>query len=64
MKITGHITQAEDCGDDLKIVMQGCTIASADWRPISSIMFRIPATDTAKRVYHLGREVVLEIKPQ
>lgn len=63
MKITGHVLEMRDCGDEVEITAQGKADNSADWRPWTKITFRLPALDGVKRSYWLGRKVTIEVKP-
>lgn len=64
VKIIGHVLAVHDRGDEIEVTAQGSAVRAADWQSMTSITFRIPANDTAKRTYHLGRKVEMEITPK
>jgi hypothetical protein len=63
MKIEGHVTQAMDQGDKLRIIGQGRAVADAEWRPWLTIMVDVPITDRNRKAFFVGRNFELSVKP-
>ncbi len=65
MKVRGHITAVEDCGDQIKVSGQGYGVADASWRSWFPIVFSVASTQRNERTYHVGRKfvVTIEVEP-
>lgn len=63
MRIKGHVTAVEDAGGELKITMQGSPIIDAV-HSMQSITFRVPDFARNRQTFTVGRDLVIEIKPQ
>lgn len=64
MKIRCHVIAVEDCGDKVKVKLQGAEVGSAEWRSLSIVELLIDNVhDIGKRMY-VGRAVDIEVKPR
>jgi hypothetical protein len=63
LKIEGHVTEASDAGDKLRIVGQGRAVASAEWQPWLSITIDVPMNERNKKAFHIGRQLDLRVRP-
>ena len=64
MKIQCNVTAVEDCGDKVKIKLQGVEVGAADWRRASVVELLVDNVhDIGKRMY-VGRAVDIEVKPR
>lgn len=64
MKIEASVIGVEDCGDTIKIAVQGKEPDSADWRPFSAHSFKVALTDRNAKAFYIGRKIEIEIKPK
>lgn len=64
MKIRGHVLEAANCGDYLRVKLRGKAIASADWQPFLMLELSMPIDDRTRAAYHVGREVTVEVTPK
>jgi len=62
VKIRGHVLEVKSLGDKLEIKMQGSGDADAMWRSLNLITFQCADLPAARRSFHIGREVTVEIK--
>jgi hypothetical protein len=63
MRIKGHVLEVADCGDSLRVKLQGHSIGQASWAPWLVLELRLPIDDRLRAAYHIGREVTVEITP-
>lgn len=63
MKLECHVIEVADCGDILRVKMQGGNPAGADWRPIEIQEVRIASSRRAGQTYYVGRKVMITIEP-
>ncbi|WP_291709830.1 hypothetical protein [Bradyrhizobium sp.] len=59
----GHVTQAMDQGDKLRIIGQGRAVTDAEWRPYLSITIDVPITDRNRKAFFVGRHFEIAVKP-
>ncbi|MEH2517531.1 hypothetical protein V1279_003104 [Bradyrhizobium sp. AZCC 1610] len=64
MKIEGHLLEASDMGDKLRITGQGKAISDADWRPMLSMVIEVPMTDRNRKAFYVGRHFTMDLKPE
>jgi hypothetical protein len=64
MKLDCHILSVEDCGDVLRVKLQGKPPKSADWRGLTPQVVEVPNIPTAARSLHVGRRVSITIEPK
>lgn len=63
MKIIATVTKAEDVGDALMVTLQGKPPSAPKWYGWKHLVVTIPIYDAARRTYHVGRKVQIEVKP-
>lgn len=63
MKIECCITEVRDGGDCLGIKAQGKHPASAEWQPFLTFDFQMPLSATTQRALHVGRKIIITVKP-
>lgn len=64
MKIDCHILSVEDCGDILRVKLQGKPPKSADWRGLAPQVVELPNLPNAARSLYVGRRVAITIEPK
>jgi len=64
MKIEGHVTEASDAGDKMRIIGQGRAVNDAEWRPHLAMMIEIPMTDRNRKAFYIGRKFTVSLKPE
>jgi hypothetical protein len=62
MKIEGEVKRVGNSGDTLKVEMRARSKRDAFWRLDGDCYFEVACTDKAKKAYHVGRKVTIEIK--
>ncbi|UPT95352.1 hypothetical protein J4G48_0040050 [Bradyrhizobium barranii subsp. apii] len=67
MKIEGHVTEASDVGEKLRIIGQGQAITGFQdpgLRPWLNIMIEVPTTDRNRKAFYVGRHFSVNLKPE
>jgi hypothetical protein len=64
VRITGHIIEATDDGEKVKVRMQGENAGSAQWRDLLVVTFELPASHEVRRAYYLGRRLEIVLRPR
>jgi hypothetical protein len=63
MKLIGHVIEATNCGDSIRVAIQA-PIGKANWMPMEKQVFQIADTRPNSRAFHLGRKVEITITPK
>lgn len=59
-----EILEVKGMALNLRLTMQGRQHNAADWRDWCSMTIDIPATEKAKKAFHIGRRVTLTINAE
>lgn len=64
MKLKCSVTAVEDCGDTLRVRLQGKSPTDADWRAICPQVIEIANSGGANRAFYVGRQVIITVQPR
>lgn len=64
MNLDCHIIAVEDCGDRLRVRLQGAGNGDAEWRPMLPQLMEITNSGRAAKSFHIGRRVTITIEPK
>lgn len=63
MKLRCEITKVEQCGDVLRVTLQGRPPRCAAWVPWGDQVIEIPSGGRSGATYYVGRIVCVELRP-
>lgn len=67
MRIRGHVIEAADAGDTLKITAQGQAAggyADAALNPWLTISINVPNAERSRRAFYVGRAISVTVEPE
>jgi uncharacterized protein YcaQ len=64
MKMECEVLEIKAAGSNLRLTLQGRQKGAAAWREWCSMSIDIPATEKAKKAFHIGRLLTIQIQAE
>lgn len=64
MKMECEVLEVSGGGLNLNLKLQGRQTNAAEWREWCVMALQIPATEKAKKAFHVGRRVIIELRTE
>lgn len=61
MKLKHEVLKVENCGDFLRVTVQGKALRDAEWRPMLSCVVDVPDTIKNRQAFYVGRRVQIQL---
>lgn len=64
MKMNCEVLEVKAAGLNLRLTLQGRQKGCAPWREWCSMTIDIPSTEKAKKAFHIGRLLTIELRTE